>query len=65
MHKLNRAASGTHYVLIGPYSERFTKKLREAVPSTHREWRPVGRCWRIREPFDQAVRDLIESEADR
>ncbi len=58
-HKLNPSRSGEYYVLVGPYDEALVAKLRELVPPTHREWRPVAKCWRIREPYDQTVRDLI------
>ncbi|MGH1344374.1 MAG: hypothetical protein ACRBN8_22635 [Nannocystales bacterium] len=62
-HRLNKSVRGDHYVLIGPYDQALISKLRELVPATHREWRPVAKCWRIREPHDQTVRDLIGEQS--
>ncbi len=59
-HKLNKAASGGHYVLIGPYDAELVAFLKSNVPASHREWRGVAKCWRIHEPYDQVVRDRIE-----
>jgi hypothetical protein len=58
-HKLNPAANGDHFVLVGPYDADLVRELKDAVPATHREWRPTAQVWRISPPFDQAVRDLL------
>ena len=51
-------------MLIGPYDETLVSRLREMVPATHSEWRPIAKCWRIHEPYDQTVRDLITEVSD-
>jgi hypothetical protein len=63
-HKLSPSASGEHFVLVGPYDADFVALLKDAVPATHREWRPTARVWRILPPFDQSVRDLIGQGAE-
>lgn len=58
-HKLNKSASGEHFVLVGPYNATLVAQLKAEVPASHREWRPVAKCWRILPPYDGAVRRMI------
>lgn len=58
-HRLTPSKSGDHHVLLGPYDEGLVAELKRKVPASHREWRPVAKCWRIRDPFDQTVRDML------
>lgn len=59
-HRLNPSRNGQYFVLVGPYDAELTAKLKERVPPSHRQWRPVAKVWRIYEPYDQAVLDLLE-----
>lgn len=63
-HKLSPSANGEHFVLVGPYDADFVGRLKDAVPATHREWRPTARVWRILPPFDQAVRNILGQGAE-
>ncbi len=58
-HRLSPTPKGDWLVLIGPYDANLVERLKEAVPSSGREWRPVAKCWRIRKEYGDAVQELI------
>lgn len=68
-HRLSKSAKGDWYTLVGPYDADLVARIRSEVPATHREWRPVAKCWRIWPPYHEAVQSAIcdseDAEAER
>lgn len=57
--KLSKSTQGDWLVLLGPYDPGVIRELKQAVPQSDREWRPVAKCWRIRPEHEQAVREIV------
>ncbi len=58
-HRLSKSQKGDWWTLVGPYDPVLVSRLTTEVPPSHREWRPVAKCWRILPPYDAVVRRLI------